>query len=233
MGEFGENDPLERFRKKPYIETTVPGRYQLRVTRGYEGSFPPEFYNNPFNFMRRLGEVIKSGANTKGQYGLTEVKRIVMPDGSSVISKRYLPDKNGLGHDTKEFDVLMKARRANLPGAIPIASIVGFELDDGSYTLMSDVPGRSGRFIDRRLLNYGMSLEQIEDILQQIQKLYAQVVHQYQSANIDKPEWHSKDVILQMSRNKGRVYGVIPIDFERAIAFDPRNPGRIIVDRTI
>lgn len=196
--------------------------YTIRIRQEYAKLLPPDFVQNPKEFLTQHGEILKSSKG-EGEYPDEEVVLFKMTDGTEIVAKKIELRKTREAR--KEFSILISAKKAGLPTAEPVGFLSGKEETNGSYLLMKKIEGISGRNFDKYLRNLGkFTEEKIKNILQQVAQKNKEMAELFRTTlNIDK-RWRIKDVIIEFDEETGDVENVIPIDWERAQNFNPATP---------
>jgi len=193
--------------------------YTIRIRQEYAKLLPPDFIQNPKEFLTQHGEMLK-GSKGEGEYPDEEVVLFKMTDGTEIVAKKI--ELRKAKEARKEFCILISAKKAGLPTAKPVGFLSGKEDTDGSYLLMKKIEGISGRNFDKYLRDTGkFTEEKIKSILQQVAQMNKEMAELFRTTlKIDK-RWRIKDTIIELNEETGEVENVIPIDWERAQNFNP------------
>lgn len=199
--------------------------YGIRIKEEYLGLLPEEFVQDPKKFFTEHGELLK-GSKGKGEYPDEEIILFKLQNGAEIVAKRI--ELRKAKEARKEFGILIAARKENLPTADPVGFLSGKEEEDGSYLLMGKVEGISGRKFKKYLQDSGKyTPEQTEAIMKTVAEKNREMTELFRDKlKIDK-RWRIKDTIIRFDDATGEVESVIPIDWERAIGYDPDNPKEI------
>jgi hypothetical protein len=199
--------------------------YTIRIRQEYAKLLPPDFMQNPKEFLTQHGEMLK-GSKGEGEYPDEEVVLFKMTDGTEIVAKKI--ELRKAKEARKEFSILISAKKAGLPTAEPVGFLSGKEDTDGSYLLMKKIEGISGRNFDKYLRDTGkFTEEKIKSILQQVAQKNKEMAELFRTTlKIDK-RWRIKDTIIELNEETGEVENVIPIDWERAQNFNPATPKEI------
>ncbi len=199
--------------------------YAIRIRQEYATLLPQGFLSDPRAFFAEQGELLK-GSRGEGPYPDEEITLFKIADGTEIVAKRVelLKAKEA----RKEFTILIAAKKAGLPTAEPVGFLSGKEEKDGSYLLMKKLEGRSGRKFEKELKSSGKySAEQITTIMQTVADKNKEMAELFRDTlKIDK-RWRIKDTIIEFNEETGEVGSVIPIDWERAIDYNPNSPKAI------
>jgi len=199
--------------------------YTIRIRQEYAKLLPPDFMQNPKEFLTQHGEMLK-GSKGEGEYPDEEVVLFKMTDGTEIVAKKI--ELRKAKEARKEFSILISAKKAGLPTAEPVGFLSGKEDTDGSYLLMKKIEGISGRNFDKYLRDTGkFTEEKIKSILQQVAQKNKEMAELFRTTlKIDK-RWRIKDTIIELNEETGEVENVVPIDWERAQNFNPATPKEI------
>jgi len=199
--------------------------YTIRIRQEYAKLLPPDFMQNPKEFLTQHGEMLKSSKG-EGEYPDEEVVLFKMTDGTEIVAKKI--ELRKAKEARKEFSILISAKKAGLPTAEPVGFLSGKEDTDGSYLLMKKIEGISGRNFDKYLRDTGkFTEEKIKSILQQVAQKNKEMAELFRTTlKIDK-RWRIKDTIIELNEETGEVESVVPIDWERAQNFNPATPKEI------
>lgn len=199
--------------------------YTIRIRQEYVKLLPPDFMQNPKEFLAQHGEVLK-GSKGEGKYPDEEVVLFKMTDGTEIVAKKI--ELRKAKEARKEFSILISAKKAGLPTAEPVGFLSGKEDVDGNYLLMKKIEGISGRNFDKYLRDTGkFTEEKIKTILQQVTEKNKEMAELFRTTlKIDK-RWRIKDTIIELNEETGEVENIIPIDWERAQNFNPTTPKEI------
>jgi len=199
--------------------------YTIRIRQEYAKLLPPDFMQNPKEFLTQHGEMLK-GSKGEGEYPDEEVVLFKMTDGTEIVAKKI--ELRKAKEARKEFSILISAKKAGLPTAEPVGFLSGKEDTDGSYLLMKKIEGISGRNFDKYLRDTGkFTEEKIKSILQQVAQKNKEMAELFRTTlKIDK-RWRIKDTIIELNEETGEVENVIPIDWERAQNFNSATPKEI------
>ena len=199
--------------------------YTIRIRQEYAKLLPPDFMQNPKEFLTQHGEMLK-GSKGEGEYPDEEVVLFKMTDGTEIVAKKI--ELRKAKEARKEFSILISAKKAGLPTAEPVGFLSGKEESDGSYLLMKKIDGISGRNFDKYLRDTGkFTEEKIKSILQQVAQKNKEMAELFRTTlKIDK-RWRIKDTIIELNEETGEVESVVPIDWERAQNFNPATPKEI------
>ena len=199
--------------------------YTIRIRQEYAKLLPPDFMQNPKEFLTQHGEMLK-GSKGEGEYPDEEVVLFKMIDGTEIVAKKI--ELRKAKEARKEFSILISAKKAGLPTAEPVGFLSGKEESDGSYLLMKKLEGISGRNFDKYLRDTGkFTEEKIKSILQQVAEKNKEIAELFRATlKIDK-RWRIKDTIIELNEETGEVESVVPIDWERAQNFNPSTPKEI------
>ena len=199
--------------------------YTIRIRQEYAKLLPPEFMQNPKEFLTQHSELLK-GSKGEGEYPDEEVVLFKMTDETEIVAKKI--ELRKAKEARKEFFILISAKKAGLPTAEPVGFLSGKEESDGSYLLMKKLEGISGRNFDKYLRDTGkFTEEKIKSILQQVAEKNKEMAELFRTTlKIDK-RWRIKDTIIELNEETGEVESVVPIDWERAQNFNPATPKEI------
>ena len=217
---FEQPNPFEKVERE---------HYTLRLLPGAKDDLPPDFIDKAYEFALKRAHIppLKHAKVTeRGVEGVNEVIwKMTDDDGYSFVLKLNQPDK--MPEPDHELHVLERAHRAGLPSPKPLGMM---HVGTSDFLMMEYVPGRSGQDIWDKLIEEGWSTGdggEIETAQKEAERLIKQVAETYRKAlKIDKP-WYIKDFLLNFDGH--RLKSVFPLDFERAHAFDPKNPDVIRV----
>ena len=174
------------------------------------------------SFLDHADELINAGQVLKGNDGIVDgdVRRLWRANGKTLIAKAA--NMNRVAVDEHELKVLERAQRLGLFGVAPIGLL---RLKGGvSWTLMEDVAGLSGRTIRQSLEKRRWTSDKIETLVTHGIFRLSLIADEYRSKmNIDKP-WRLKDCMIQIDEESQTLVKIIPLDWERAEAFNPEKP---------
>lgn len=208
----------------PFAAEVKRENYTLRLLPGAKDDLPPDFIDKAYEFALANGKKLKHvNVTDAGVEGVNEIVwGMTDPDGYAFVLKLTQPEK--MPDPDHELRILERAHKIGLPAPKPLGMM---HVGTSDFLMMEYVPGRSGQDIWDKLIDEGWSQWEIEAAQIEAERLVKQMAETYREAlKIDKP-WYIKDFLL--SFNGRRLKSVFPLDFERAHAFDPKNPEKIRV----
>jgi hypothetical protein len=196
--------------------------YVLRMREDDVRRLPPDFIRDPRSYLSERGELLK-GSGRAGEYPDEEIVAFGPDDGTGIVAKRV--ELRKAKEARKEFGILIAAKKAGLPTAEAVGFLSGKEKSDGSYLLMKRLGGRSGRRFEAELRESGRySDARIREIMTTIIEKNRKMAEQYRAKLMIDKRWRIKDTIIEFNEETGEVGNVIPIDWERAQAYDESSP---------